>query len=138
MRKMEIKEKKYILDDFFRVEEAYLCFERFDGKMSPVVRRLNFDRGDSVAIIIFNPKTSRILLVNQFKYPAYEKGTGWITETVAGIVEKNESPEAAGAPGSGRGDRLQGVPVRAYFHVLCFTGGLFGAHHPILCRSRRC
>jgi nudix-type nucleoside diphosphatase (YffH/AdpP family) len=95
MRKVEIKEKKYILDDFFRVEEAYLSFERFDGKMSPVVRRLNFDRGDSVAIIIFNPKTSRILLVNQFKYPAYEKGPGWITETVAGIVEKNESPEAA-------------------------------------------
>jgi ADP-ribose pyrophosphatase len=36
-----------------------------------------------------------MLLVNQFKYPAYEKGPGWITEAVAGMIEKDESPESA-------------------------------------------
>jgi ADP-ribose pyrophosphatase len=95
MREVLIEKKKRILDDFFKVEEAHLRYERFDGQMSPLVRRLNFERGDSVAVLIFNPKSHHILLVNQFKYPAYEKGPGWITETVAGMIDKDESPESA-------------------------------------------
>jgi len=95
MRTVQIEKKERILDDFFKVEEVHLRYERFDGQMSPVVRRLNFERGDSVAVFIFNSKSQHILLVNQFKYPAYEKGSGWITETVAGMIEKNESPEGA-------------------------------------------
>jgi nudix-type nucleoside diphosphatase (YffH/AdpP family) len=83
------------LDDFFKVEEVQLRYERFDGSMSPLVRRLNVERGDSVAVLLFNPKCQRILLVNQFKYPAYEKGPGWITETVAGMIGTDESPESA-------------------------------------------
>jgi ADP-ribose pyrophosphatase len=92
MRKVEIENKQRILDDFFKVEEAHLRYEQFDGKMSPLMRRLNFERGDSTAAIIFNCKTERLLLVNQFRYPTYEKGPGWITEAVAGMVEKNETP----------------------------------------------
>jgi nudix-type nucleoside diphosphatase (YffH/AdpP family) len=95
MRKVDIERKKRILDDFFKVEEVHLRYERFDGQMSPLVRRLNFERGDSVAAMIFNPNSHRIVLVNQFKYPAYEKGPGWITETVAGMIDKDESPESA-------------------------------------------
>lgn len=95
MGKVQIEKKKRIVDDFFQVEEVHLRYERFDGQMSPLVRRLTFERGDSVAVLIFNPKRQHILLVNQFKYPTYEKGPGWITETVAGMVEKNESPESA-------------------------------------------
>jgi ADP-ribose pyrophosphatase len=95
MRRVDIERKKRILDDFFKVEEVHLRYERFDGQMSPLVRRLNFERGDSVAAIIFNPTSHRILLVNQFKYPAYEKGPGWITEVVAGMIDRNESPESA-------------------------------------------
>lgn len=95
MRKVEIEKRRRILDDFFKVEEAHLRYERFDGHMSPLVRRLNFERGDSVAAMIFNPRTQRMLLVNQFKYPAYEKGPGWITEAVAGMIDEGESSEDA-------------------------------------------
>ena len=95
MRRVEIEEKTRILDDFFKVDAVRLRYERFDGQMSPVVRRLNFERGDSVAAIILNRTSRRLLFVNQFKYPSYEKGPGWITETVAGMVEKNESPKSA-------------------------------------------
>ena len=95
MRKVEVEKRKCILDDFFKVNEAHLRYERFDGQMSPLVRRLNFERGDSVAAVVFNLKTDRLLFVNQFKYPAYEKGPGWITEVVAGMINQDESPEAA-------------------------------------------
>lgn len=76
MRKVIIQKRRRILDDFFRIEEACLQFEQFDGNLSPTVRRLNFQRGDSVAVLVYNPKAQCVLLVNQFKYPTYEKGPG--------------------------------------------------------------
>lgn len=93
MKKVEIESQRYVLQDVFRVEEVYLRFEKFDGTMSDTIRRLNFDRGDSVALLVFNPDTQKLLLVNQFRYPTYVKGPGWITETVAGIRDEGESPE---------------------------------------------
>lgn len=95
MKKVVIQSKSRIFNDFFKIDEAYLSYKRFDGRMSPVVRRLNFERGDSAAALIFNPETQKIILVNQFKYPTYDTGSGWITETIAGMVDKNETPEAA-------------------------------------------
>lgn len=94
-RKVVIESEKVLFDDFFKIEESRLKYERFDGSMSPAVRRLNFERGDSVAAVIFNKETRKILLTNQFKYPAFTKGDGWITEVLAGTVADGESPEAA-------------------------------------------
>lgn len=95
MKKVQIESQKRIFDDFFKIEEAILRHERFDGQMSNRIRRLNFERGDSVAAIIWNRETKRIILVNQFRYPTYEKGPGWTTEIVAGILEQNEDPEVS-------------------------------------------
>jgi hypothetical protein len=44
MKKVSIEQKKILFDDFFKVEEAYLRFEQFNGEMSPRIRRLNMDR----------------------------------------------------------------------------------------------
>jgi ADP-ribose pyrophosphatase len=93
MKKVEIESQRYLVQDIFRVEEVYLRFEKFDGSMSETVRRLNFDRGDSVALLVFNLDTQKLLLVNQFRYPTYVKGPGWITEIIAGIRDEGESPE---------------------------------------------
>jgi len=93
MRKVAIEDRQLILDDFFKVEAARLQFEHFDGSMSPVVRRLNFERGDAAAALIFKPKSQTLFLINQFRYPTYQKGPGWMTEVVAGMIDKNDSPE---------------------------------------------
>jgi nudix-type nucleoside diphosphatase (YffH/AdpP family) len=95
VRKVIIDRRNRVFDDFFKIEEAYLRYERFDGTMSPVVRRLNFERGDSVAALLFNSKTKHIVLVNQFKYPTHEKGPGWITETMAGMINEKEDAQSA-------------------------------------------
>lgn len=93
--RVDVERTSLILDDFFKVEEAYLSFENFDGSMSPVVRRLNFERGDSVAALLYDAGRGRVVLVSQFKYPAWRKGAGWITEVVAGMIDADESPDAA-------------------------------------------
>jgi ADP-ribose pyrophosphatase len=93
MKKVLIEQEKYLLEDFFKVEEAYLRFEQFNGEMSQKIRRLSMERGDSVAILIYNKTTEKIILIDQFRYPTYRNGHGWILETIAGIVEHGEAPE---------------------------------------------
>jgi nudix-type nucleoside diphosphatase (YffH/AdpP family) len=95
MEKVEIISKRLIFNDFFKIQEAILRYLRFDGKMSEPVRRLVFERGDAVAAILFNRDTQRVELINQFRYPTYDKGPGWMQEAVAGIVDPNETPEDA-------------------------------------------
>jgi ADP-ribose pyrophosphatase len=93
MKKVIIHSRRRVFDDFFKIDEAQLSYEKSDGRMSPIVRRLSFERGDSAAAIIYNRDSRKLLLVNQFRFPAYEKGPGWITETMAGMVEEGEDPE---------------------------------------------
>jgi ADP-ribose pyrophosphatase len=94
MKKVSIKKKRYILKDVFKVEEAHLRHEKFNGKMSDVVRRISLERGDSVAVVVVNLDTDKIILVSQFRYPSYKSGHGWLIETIAGIVGPNEKPKA--------------------------------------------
>jgi ADP-ribose pyrophosphatase len=93
MKKVYIEQKKYILDDFFKIEEAHLRFEQFNGEMSPSVRRLSLERGDSVAVLVFNQTTGKLILVSQFRYPTYKNGDGWIVEAIAGMMDSGETPE---------------------------------------------
>ena len=93
--KVEIHDRQRVFDGFFKIEQVKLKYERFDGSMSPLITRLNFERGDSVAAAVFNIDTQKVILVNQFKYPSYEKGPGWITELVAGMIDPGESSEEA-------------------------------------------
>ncbi len=93
MRRVSIESRRRVFDDFFKIEEARVCYERFDGRMSEPVRRLNVERGDSVAAVILNRESRQVVLVEQFRYPTYEKGPEWTAELVAGIVEGDELPE---------------------------------------------
>jgi len=89
--KVRIVSERCIFNDFFRINEAYLSFLRFDGTWSRVHRRLNFERGDSVAAVLFKPRMQTVILINQFRYPSYTKGDGWLIELVAGTCEEGET-----------------------------------------------
>lgn len=93
MKKVLIEQKRYIFDDVFKIEEARLRFEKFNGEMTDTVRRISLERGDSVAVMILNLTTSRIILVNQFRFPSFRNGQGWLIETIAGMVDPGETPD---------------------------------------------
>jgi len=95
IRKVDIEQRALILDDLFKVEEALVSFEKFDGTMSAPVRRLDLVRGDAVAAILFNRVRRRAVLIRQFRYATLSRGEGWITETVAGLIDEGETPEQA-------------------------------------------
>jgi len=95
MRNVEILEEGLVFDRFFKIKEARLRFEKFSGEMSEPLRRLSFERGDSVAALILRREAQSVILVNQFKYPTHAKGPGWIVEVTAGTIDPGETPEAA-------------------------------------------
>ncbi len=95
MEKVRILEKRRVFDDIFKIEEAIVEVQRQDGSWSPRTRQLSFERGDSVAALLTNRDSGRIVLVRQFRYPTLKKGPGWLTEIVAGGLDEGETAEAA-------------------------------------------
>jgi ADP-ribose pyrophosphatase len=106
-----------VLDDFFKVEEAHLRYELFNGEMSRTVRRFSLERGNSVAVLVYNLDTKKIILLNQFRYPTYKQGHGWLTEIVAGMIDEGETPEE-----SARRELLEeaGLTISTFEHVCDF------------------
>jgi len=96
-RDVQVRKKTRLFDDKFKVDEIIVAYENADGSISRDYRRLIFERGDSAAVFIFNADKNCIVLVDQFKAPTLGKGSagGWLTETVAGIIEQDETPEDA-------------------------------------------
>lgn len=87
-RRVEILRKKEIFKrHIFRIEEAQFQHERYNGEMSEVLTRLSFERGESAAVVIHDPKTDKVVFTEQFRYSTYEKGPGWMLEIPAGTVD---------------------------------------------------
>lgn len=95
MRDVEILDERVVFDDIFQIQEARLRLRRPDGGWSEPVRCLSFERGDSVAALIRKRGTGDLVLVEQFRYPTWGSGAGWLTEIVAGSLEQGEAPEEA-------------------------------------------
>ena len=102
-RRAEIHKQARLFDDFFKIDEVMVSHERLDGTISPDERRLIFERGDSVAVLLYNPETHAVVMVDQFKVPSLiarrrdnpATTDGWITEAIAGMIDGNETPEDA-------------------------------------------
>jgi nudix-type nucleoside diphosphatase (YffH/AdpP family) len=102
-RAAAITQQRRLFDDFFKIDELMVAHQKNDGTTSSVQRRLVFERGDSVAVLLFNRERNTIVLVEQFKVPALvarrrdEPITtdGWLVETLAGMIDAGETPQMA-------------------------------------------
>lgn len=95
MPKVELRGRRRLLDDFFKVDELTVAVERHDGTMTPPLRRLVFERGDAVAAVVRHRDSGRLLFTEQFRAPTLDKGPGWLLEVMAGMIDAGEAPEAA-------------------------------------------
>jgi len=93
--KVDLREEKVIFSEFFSVKRAFLRHERFDGEMSPELRRYSFEKNNAVAALVYHVEKNAVLLVNQHRYPPMHHGVGWVTEVVAGGIDENEDPGSA-------------------------------------------
>ena len=67
--------------------------------------------------MVFNLDTQKIILIDQFRYPTYNSGHGWITEVIAGMIDPGESPEE-----SARRELQEesGLTISAIEHICTF------------------
>jgi nudix-type nucleoside diphosphatase (YffH/AdpP family) len=92
-KKVVILDKKDVFKRaIFRVEEARFRHELYNGAMSEELVRLNFERGDSSAVLIHDRLADTVVFTEQFRFATYEKGPGWILELPAGTIEEDEEP----------------------------------------------
>ena len=94
--RVRVEEQQRIYDGFFKFDRMVLRFERFDGRLSEPVERLVFERGDSTAVLLYDAERDAVILVEQFRYPAYlrEKPQGRLLEVVAGTMEQGAENSA--------------------------------------------
>ena len=92
--KYTIKEKKSLHEGFLNLYRTDVEFDSFDGEQEQRTFEV-VDRGDSAAVVLYERDTNTMLLANQFRVPTVEYSDGWVTELVAGRVEKGEDPESA-------------------------------------------
>ena len=136
-KKVIVRKERRLLDAFFKVDEAVLRHERRDGSLSPELSRLNLERGDGVAALLYRTDEDRVVLVRQFRYPAWLRdGPGWILEIVAGMLKEGEDPQEAMRREIHEETGYTGCRAGAGLELLPDAGRLLRAHPPLLRRSR--
>lgn len=92
--KVKILKKKRLVEDFLSIDAVMLQHTKIDGEWSSPMRRLNINRGEASAVLIYLTDTDRFVMVNQFRYAVYENNeAGWIDEIVAGVFDDNDTAE---------------------------------------------
>jgi ADP-ribose pyrophosphatase len=92
---IDLIERKPVFQGYFRVDLYTLRHRLFDGGWSRIVTREVFERGHSVAVLLFDPVADAVVLVEQFRAGAVAADLpAWQIECAAGIMGEGETPEA--------------------------------------------
>ncbi len=102
-RRVVIRGQNRLFDGFFKLDEVIVAHQRHDGTMSGDERRLVFERGDAVAVLLFDADVRSVVLIEQFRLPALvarrrddpSTTDGWMIELVAGMIDSGETAEQA-------------------------------------------
>ena len=87
----KIINRKTVYRGFLSIEEYQLKHELFNGAQSNVITRQLMERGHAVAVLIFDPYSDKLILIQQFRIGAKEEKSPWLTELVAGMIDEGES-----------------------------------------------
>ncbi|MGB0895655.1 MAG: ADP-ribose diphosphatase [Parashewanella sp.] len=91
---VKLLEKQTSFDGFFKIDTYRFQHRLFNGGWSGEIRREVFERGDAVVVLPYDPITDQVVLIEQIRIPALRSSeTPWLFELVAGMVDKNRSPE---------------------------------------------
>jgi len=94
-KKLDIISREAIYDGFFSMEKIQLKHTLYEGGWSNELTRELFHRGECVAVLLYDPKTDEVVLIEQFRMGAIENPEqAWLLEIVAGAIETGETAES--------------------------------------------
>ena len=81
-----------LFEKYFRLDEYHVSHELFEGGESPIFTREIFERGVVVAVLPYDLRRRKVVLIEQFRAGAIDNDEGpWLIECVAGVIEDGES-----------------------------------------------
>lgn len=87
----KIVEKKRLYDGFFKIDELTIEADMYGGG-TQTVKRLNFERGNAVAILPYDPVRDEVLLVNEVRPAMLVRGEYPFNDSLpAGMIDKGET-----------------------------------------------
>ena len=87
----KLETHRTLFEKYFRLDEYHVSHELFAGGTSPVFTREIFERGAVVAVLPYDPRRGRVVLIEQFRAGALHDDDGpWLIECVAGVIEDGE------------------------------------------------
>ena len=90
--RIRVKDIRPLSNGHFKFNAVSFDWRRNDGQWQPQTREV-LDRGDAAALLPYNLAARTVILVKQFRYPAYANGhDGLLVEAAAGLLD-NASPE---------------------------------------------
>jgi len=91
---VEIVSRETAYRGYFSIEAYKLRYRLFEGGWSESVEREVFERGQVAAVLPYDPKLNKVVLIEQFRVGALnDKRSPWLLEIVAGVLEPDETPE---------------------------------------------
>jgi nudix-type nucleoside diphosphatase (YffH/AdpP family) len=90
--RIRVKDVRLLSDNWYTLKTTTLEWRRADGEWQ-TQHRETYDRGNGATLLPYNVARRTVMLVKQFRYPAYINGCDdLLIEAAAGLLD-NESPE---------------------------------------------
>lgn len=91
--RIRVRNERVLSDQYGRLNTTTFEWRRASGKWQ-TQHRESYDRGNAAALLPYNRTQRTVVLVRQFRYPAYVNGyDDLLIEAVAGMLDR-ETPEA--------------------------------------------
>jgi nudix-type nucleoside diphosphatase (YffH/AdpP family) len=91
--RIRVKDVRLLSDNHYTLKTTTFEWRRANGEWQ-TQHRETYDRGNGATLLPYNLRQRSVVLVRQFRYPAYVSGyDDLMIEAVAGLLD-NESPEA--------------------------------------------
>lgn len=88
--RIRIKKIETLSDDFYILKKATFDYQRGDGSWQAQSRE-SYDRGNGATVLLYNKAQKTVVLIRQFRYPAYANGyEGMLIETCAGVLDEDD------------------------------------------------
>ena len=90
--RIRVKDVRLLSDNWYTLKTTTFEWRRRDGSWQ-TQQRETYDCGNAAVILPYNPPRRTVVLIKQFRYPAYVNGyDGLMIEAAAGLLD-DESPE---------------------------------------------
>lgn len=92
---VRLHELKTLSDNHYTLRRAEFDFCRTDGRWQAHQQRESYDIGDAAAVLPWDRKRDRVILIRQFRWPVYEWGhKQLLVEAIAGKLD-GDDPQSA-------------------------------------------